>query len=36
MASELWGSDAYAPAEVARRVRTVGVAKARDVLRNGC
>ena len=27
--SELYGSDAYAPLEVARRVQTVGVAKAR-------
>jgi formate transporter len=27
--TELYGSDAYAPAEVARRVETVGVAKAR-------
>ena len=27
--SELYGSDAYTPAEVARRVETVGVAKAR-------
>ena len=30
--SELYGSDAYAPAEVARRVETVGVAKARMAL----
>ncbi len=29
MTSELYGSDAYAPSEVARRVATVGVAKAR-------
>ncbi|HEY0825553.1 MAG TPA: formate/nitrite transporter family protein [Ramlibacter sp.] len=29
MGSDLYGSDAYAPAEVARRVATVGVAKAR-------
>ena len=29
MSNELYGSDAYAPAEVARRVETVGVAKAR-------
>lgn len=28
--SELYGSDAYAPAEVARRIETVGVAKARQ------
>ena len=27
--SELYGSDAYAPGEVARRIETVGVAKAR-------
>ena len=27
--TELYGSDAYAPSEVARRVETVGVAKAR-------
>lgn len=27
--SELFGSDAYAPAEIARRVETVGIAKAR-------
>ena len=27
--SELYGSDAYAPSEVARRIQTVGVAKAR-------
>ena len=27
--TELYGSDAYAPAEVARRIETVGVAKAR-------
>ncbi|MEN9397314.1 MAG: hypothetical protein RLZ81_1844 [Pseudomonadota bacterium] len=30
--SELYGSDAYAPREVARRVETVGVAKARLAL----
>jgi formate transporter len=30
--SELYGSDAYAPSEVARRVATVGVAKARMAL----
>ena len=29
MTTELFGSDAYAPSEVARRVETVGVAKAR-------
>lgn len=29
MSTELYGSDAYAPSEVARRVETVGVAKAR-------
>lgn len=29
MAGELYGSDAYAPSEVARRIETVGVAKAR-------
>lgn len=28
--SELYGSDAYAPSEVARRIETVGVAKARQ------
>lgn len=27
--SELFGSDAYAPREVAQRIETVGVAKAR-------
>ena len=27
--TELYGSDAYSPSEVARRVATVGVAKAR-------
>jgi len=27
--SELYGSDAYAPAEVAQRIETIGVAKAR-------
>lgn len=29
MTTDLYGSDAYAPAEVARRIETVGVAKAR-------
>ena len=32
MAAELFGSDAYTPAEVARRVETTGVAKARLAL----
>jgi formate transporter len=32
MTSELFGSDAYSPAEVARRVETVGVAKAEMAL----
>ncbi|ROZ75425.1 formate/nitrite transporter family protein [Ramlibacter sp. WS9] len=32
MAPEFFGSDAYTPAEVARRVETVGVAKARMAL----
>ncbi|RZJ07054.1 MAG: formate/nitrite transporter family protein, partial [Haliea sp.] len=32
MSTELYGSDAYTPAEVARRVETVGVAKARMAL----
>ncbi len=32
MTTELYGSDAYSPAEVARRVETVGVAKARMAL----
>jgi formate/nitrite transporter len=33
MTTELYGSDAYAPSEVAIRVQTVGVAKARMALR---
>ena len=30
--TELYGSDAYAPSQVARRVETVGVAKARNLV----